>query len=384
MLRGLSFLDARAVQDCLHPEPKPDLPARLQKRAMNTTDLSFGSFLRKRRLAISPSVVRLGSYERLRSRVGRPVTQEEVSEAVGVSRTWYALLEAGAARASAALAGRLADAFALDVPDRLGLLRMALPDIGLPSSSTVDLTANLEILTLGAAPSAGLSIATPAEIEQTAQDLMRIRERFLATGELAPGSRARIVTSWLRSRAAAVDASRAIAPLLITRDAELDDLRLASERLSYAARPVITFLVDHLAGSGYVVVLTDHAGQILSIEGDTAIVRLLERLEFVPGADWSEVAAGTNAIGTALADGRPLQLMAAEHFCEGWQHLTCTAAPIRDPETHAVVGALDITGGYRLVRSHLLALIMRCALDIEEGLAPVPAGLGKGTSVPAR
>ena len=51
------------------------------------------------------------------------------------------------------------------------------------------------------------------------------------------------------------------------------------------------------------------------------MVRLLERLEFVAGADWSEDAAGTNAIGTALTDGRPLQLMAAEHFCEGWQHL---------------------------------------------------------------
>jgi transcriptional regulator with XRE-family HTH domain len=311
----------------------------------------------------------------LPARVGRPVTQEEVSEAVGVTRTWYALLEGGGAHASAALAGRIADAFALDVPDRLGLLRMALPDIGLPTSTTVDLTANSEILKLPAAPSIALSIATPAEIEETAQNLMRIRERFLETGELVPGGRARIVTSWLRSRAAAVDAARAIAPLLITRDVELDELRLASERLLRVARPVLAFLVDHLAGSGYVIVLTDQAGRILSIEGDSAIVRLLERLEFVPGADWSEEAAGTNAIGTALADDRPIQLMAAEHFCEGWQHLTCTAAPIRDPETHEVVGALDITGGYRLVRSHLLALIMRCALDIEEGLAPVPAAL---------
>ncbi len=291
-----------------------------------------------------------------------------------MSRTWYALLEAGGSHASAALAGRLADVFALDVPDRLGLLRMALPDIGLAGASTVDITANPEILTLAAAPGIALSIATPAEIEQTARNLMRIRERFLQTGELRPGGRARIVTSWLRSRAAAVDAARAIAPLLITRAAELDDLLLASERLLRAARPVVTFLVDHLAGSGYVVVLTDSAGRILHIEGDRAVVHLLERLEFVAGADWSEGAAGTNAIGTALADGRPLQLMAAEHFCDGWQHLTCTAAPIRDPDTQAILGVLDITGGYRLVRSHLLALIMRCALDIEEGLAGVPAG----------
>lgn len=306
------------------------------------------------------------------------MTQEEVSEAVGVSRTWYALLEAGGARASAALAGRLADAFALDVSDRLALLRMALPDVGLPHTSNVDLTANPELLTLVVSPQVALSIANPAEIEQTARQLMRIRERFLATGELAPGGRPRIATSWLRSRAADVDAARAIAPLLITRDVELDELRQASERLWRAAQPVLAFLADHLAGSGYVVVLTDRVGHILYIEGDVAVARLLERLDFVPGADWSEGAAGTNAIGTALADCRPLQLMGAEHFCEGWQHLTCTAAPIRDPETLAVLGALDITGGYQLIRSHLLALIMRCALDIEEALAPIPAGVAAG------
>jgi transcriptional regulator with XRE-family HTH domain len=98
-------------------------------------------------------VTRFGSYERLPSRVGRPVTQEEVSEAVGVTRTWYALLEGGGAQASAGLAGRLADVFALDIPDWFGLLRRAFPDIGLPSSSMVDVTVNPEILTLTAAPS---------------------------------------------------------------------------------------------------------------------------------------------------------------------------------------------------------------------------------------
>ena len=37
--------------------------------------------------------------------------------------------------------------------------------------------------------------------------------------------------------------------------------------------------------------------------------------------DWSEAAAGTNALGTAIADGHVVQLLGAEHYCSGWQDL---------------------------------------------------------------
>ena len=37
-------------------------------------------------------------------------------------------------------------------------------------------------------------------------------------------------------------------------------------------------------------------------------------MHFVPGADWSEESAGTNAPGTALALGRPVQIFGPEHL----------------------------------------------------------------------
>jgi signal transduction histidine kinase len=215
----------------------------------------------------------------------------------------------------------------------------------------------------------GWSIASPNEIETTARTLSRLRTRFLASG-MAPPSAGRplILSSWKRCRDMHVDASRRSAPLAVSRDAQLREIRDANEPLLRAAHPVMNRLVEHLADSGYAVVLTDREGCILQIAGDDSVRRRLERIDFIPGGNWSEAAAGTNAIGTALADGRPVQLMAAEHFCEGWTDLTCTAAPIRDPLTAKVIGVLDITGHYRLIRTHLMSLLAVSALEIEEQL----------------
>jgi transcriptional regulator of acetoin/glycerol metabolism len=65
-------------------------------------------------------------------------------------------------------------------------------------------------------------------------------------------------------------------------------------------------------------------------------LRELSRLEFEAGVEWSERAAGTNAIGTAIVDRRPLQTLGAEHFCEGSLGFTCTAAPVYRPRWRAL------------------------------------------------
>jgi signal transduction histidine kinase len=215
----------------------------------------------------------------------------------------------------------------------------------------------------------GWSVASPSEIERTARALVRSRDRFFSSngwdGTLV---RPLILRSWERCRALHVDATRLSAPLAVTRDAQLREVREASEPLMRAARGVIDRLSDQLVDSGYVVVLTNGAGCILNVVGDRAILRRLARIDFVAGGDWSEAAAGTNAIGTALSDRASVQLLGSEHFCEGWTDLTCTAVPIRDPRSGDVIGVLDITGDYRLIRAHLTNLLAISVLEIEERL----------------
>jgi two-component system sensor histidine kinase KdpD len=165
-----------------------------------------------------------------------------------------------------------------------------------------------------------------------------------------------------------VNPSRRFAPLAVARESQLYQLREANELLIRATHSVMGRLTDFLAGSGYVIVLSDVKGCLLDVLGDAGIRRRLARIDFVPGGNWSEAAAGTNAIGTALADGHVVQLMAAEHYCDGWQDLTCTAAPIRHPFTGEVMGVLDVTGDYRLIRSFLTNSLAAAALEVQQEL----------------
>jgi len=232
-----------------------------------------------------------------------------------------------------------------------------------------------------------LSIASPSEIERTARQLMAAREGFLTTGAVnyAPivGSfamhttRPMILDSWRRCHAMHVNPSQRYAPLAIARETQLHVLHEVNDPLIRSTRSVISHLADFLADSGYVVVLSDAKGCLLDVVGNTEILRRLARIDFVPGGDWSEAAAGTNAIGTALADGHVVQLMAAEHYCDGWQDLTCTAAPIRHPRTNEVVGVLDVTGNYRLIRPFLTNSLAAAALEVEQRLQTLLAATYK-------
>lgn len=91
----------------------------------------FAVFLRMRRRRIPPDAATLGPWKRLPVRRGRRVTQEEVAEAVGVSRNWYRRLESDAGvRASTKLLGRIAAAFAFTPEERFQLFLLGIPEIG--------------------------------------------------------------------------------------------------------------------------------------------------------------------------------------------------------------------------------------------------------------
>ena len=91
-----------------------------------STDLR--SFLKKLRKRVDPGTETLGAYKRLSQKRGRAVSQEEMAEAIGVSRTWYALLESGASvQPSVPLLNRVADALGASPDERNALFRLAIP-----------------------------------------------------------------------------------------------------------------------------------------------------------------------------------------------------------------------------------------------------------------
>jgi transcriptional regulator with XRE-family HTH domain len=98
--------------------------------APTNPQMTLGAFLRIHRLRIPPETSALGLSNRLPSRRGRRVTQEELAEEVDVSRGWYRMLESGArVRTSMQLLERLSDALMLTYDERIRLFALAMPEM---------------------------------------------------------------------------------------------------------------------------------------------------------------------------------------------------------------------------------------------------------------
>jgi transcriptional regulator with XRE-family HTH domain len=88
----------------------------------------LSGLLKRCRARLGPECRSLGPYLRRPIRIGKAVTQEEVAEAAGISRVWYATLENDRrVRFSARTLGRIADALMMDPPERETLFRLAVP-----------------------------------------------------------------------------------------------------------------------------------------------------------------------------------------------------------------------------------------------------------------
>src|SRR5699024_8341446 len=111
----------------------------------------------------------------------------------------------------------------------------------------------------------------------------------------------------------------------------------------------------------HMMLVTDATGQVLWREGSRRIRAVGDRVGLVEGTYWNEGSTGTNAIGTALVVGRPVQVYSAEHYVRSLHQLTCACAPIHDPRDGRLLGAVDVTGPVATVHSSTLALVSTVA-----------------------
>ncbi|MHC9291755.1 GAF domain-containing protein [Mycobacterium sp. LTG2003] len=175
-----------------------------------------------------------------------------------------------------------------------------------------------------------------------------------------------VVESWRRSLATGVDPDRGGQTAAAV--AALAELR-ESHPLAPTLPLIRRLLVDDAVDSGVVVAISAADGTLLWVEGDRVACRKAEAMNFVPGTDWSERAAGTNAPGTALALDRELQIRGSEHFSRVVHPWSCTAVPVHDPATGALLGAIDLTGGSAVASTQTLALVRATAVAVENQLA---------------
>ena len=127
-------------------------------------------------------------------------------------------------------------------------------------------------------------------------------------------------------------------------------------------------LYQRIAGSGFAVILTDCDGVIVNWICDANLNKPFKQVGLWPGAIWNEENEGTNGIGTTLVEQRALTVHCNEHFRTRHTQLTCSAAPIFDPQNH-LLAVLDISSvssqDSKQSQFHTLALAALSARMIE-------------------
>jgi PAS domain S-box-containing protein len=174
-----------------------------------------------------------------------------------------------------------------------------------------------------------------------------------------------VANSWQRCRQSKLDPlEKPRGPVnLIELKGRLDRKR----NLVNLSRPFMENLYAFVRGSGFQVVLTDETGILLEVLGDKEVLEKTQRIQLCQGGDWSETVKGTNAIGTAIVEKKPVQVYAWEHYCKANHFLTCSACPIFGADG-ALQGVLDMSGDYRVANAHTLGMVVAAVKAIESQL----------------
>ncbi|MEC5404565.1 sigma-54-dependent Fis family transcriptional regulator [Paraburkholderia sp. MPAMCS5] len=202
-----------------------------------------------------------------------------------------------------------------------------------------------------------------------ADSSMHVREIFnVVNHQLAtrPTSEP-VAQSWARCvNEFQLDPSRFVTPPVLT-DYELSARREAMGDLIACSKLEMTTLYQQLADPELAVVLVDSGGVIVHQVSSVPFAEAVASDGFRVGALWSEREAGTNGMGTCLAERDCIAVCQHEHFYARYTSLTCSAAPIFD-DSGEIAGVLDVTSRSKLLQQHSLVLVNMSRQMIENRL----------------
>ncbi|MBW0146609.1 sigma-54-dependent Fis family transcriptional regulator [Marinobacter arenosus] len=140
-----------------------------------------------------------------------------------------------------------------------------------------------------------------------------------------------------------------------------------TELLAMTEAEVLPYYRNVLSSSRCLILLADRQANILRSWGDDRITEAHLKPWFEDGANWHEQTCGTNAIGTCIATGKPVQIERNEHFLKLHRSLIGSAAPIFDA-TKTLAGALSVFSDAYLPRAHTLGMVRLLSQSVENRL----------------
>src|SRR5699024_2111273 len=213
-----------------------------------------------------------------------------------------------------------------------------------------------------------LAIYSTDDLPHKLKQLENNWEVFMSENKI-PGPqniRTEVLKSWKRCKQYNVDPLQKQSPILIDENQFVE--LIGKSKLYSVSQPIIENLYKQIRGTKHLITLSDSDGRIIYLKGDYEIEDQAQEMNFVIGADWSEKAAGSNAIGTSLAAGKPIQILSSEHYCQGVHPWVCSAAPIKDPLSKKIIGCIELTGPSAIAQPHSLTVVRHLTNIIEQNL----------------
>jgi hypothetical protein len=165
-------------------------------------------------------------------------------------------------------------------------------------------------------------------------------ERFVQGEDHAPGVRPEVAISWHRCREQyRVDPHLAEAPVAVAEVDHTPEHDVVFAELGFRAASV----AHEVSNLGGVVTVTDATGRILAEWGDQATLARAADANLAPWYCWSECAAGTNGMGTALEAHGPVVIRGAEHWCQAFHNWACAGIAVRDVVSREPIAVLNIS-----------------------------------------
>ncbi|HHC6619855.1 TPA: sigma-54-dependent Fis family transcriptional regulator [Vibrio parahaemolyticus] len=174
-------------------------------------------------------------------------------------------------------------------------------------------------------------------------------------------------TSWIRSEQAGLKQRRRPEDIRVT-PATLQDrrhqLNFLLETVTQFALPLFNQLFAH---SDSRLILTDADGVIIGSWGQPKFREKLTEIALSSGACWQEKVKGTNAIGTAIIEAKPVSVIGDQHFIQHHRFISCSANPIFDHLGH-LIGILDITSEQKKHDFSTQVLVQNMVQQVENQL----------------
>ncbi|KPL83321.1 hypothetical protein SE15_08450 [Thermanaerothrix daxensis] len=177
-----------------------------------------------------------------------------------------------------------------------------------------------------------------------------------------PQVRPIIAASWRRCWAR-VDPYTSLKPPRLS-DQHLFSMQVNYFELMAIARPVMEDIYQYIENSNSAVLFTNSVGYLLDWVGDPGMLATLESMQIEPGTLLAESELGTNAIGVALLEREPVQVVGYEHFCQPLHDFGWAAAPVFDI-SGKLLGALGVVTRVSNFHPYALGMVVAGARAIE-------------------